>query len=222
MKQFLFLLAIATLAFTYSCKQAPEGQKVSAEDAKETMTETAGATYAVNTSASNVAWTGSKPAGKHTGNMSLTDGKLMVADGNITGGEFTIDMGSLTVTDLEGEYKTDLEGHLKNEDFFNVAVNPTSKFVITGVTAAGADAGENVTHNISGNLMLMGKTKSITFPANVIMANGKISAVTPPFTINRTDWDVKYGSGIIGTAQDKLIHDEIGLVINLEASPAQM
>jgi polyisoprenoid-binding protein YceI len=69
--------------------------------------------------------------------------------------------------------------------------------------------------SIVGDLTIKGITKSITIPANVAMAGDKISVVTPSFKINRTDWDVKYGSGLIGTAADKIIHDEIGLVLSL-------
>ena len=50
----------------------------------------------------------------------------------VESGSFVIDMNSISGTDLEaGKGKADLEGHLKNEDFFDVTKFPTAKFVIT-------------------------------------------------------------------------------------------
>ena len=115
-----------------------------------------------------------------------------------------------------GEGKEDLEGHLKTGDFFETEKFPTGQFVITKVAPASGQP--NVTHNITGNLTLKGVTKSVTFPANVIAAGNKISAVTPAFKINRTEWGIKYGSGLLGTPADKIIHDEIALVVNLQAT----
>jgi hypothetical protein len=39
--------------------------------------------------------------------------------------------------------------------------------------------------------------------------------MTPSFTIDRTQWEVMYDAGILGTAKDDIISDEIGLQINL-------
>lgn len=212
--QFLTLLVLAIFAF--ACN-SPAGEKAETGEAKEAATATnAAMMYEVQPTASQVNWTGSKPTGQHTGTLQISGGNLAVVNNNITAGSFTIDMGSLTVTDLEGEQKGKLEGHLKSPDFFDVSSHPKATFEIVSVTA-GSDV-EDATHTITGNLMMNGNTKSVTIPANVNMANGKITAVTPAFTINRTNWDVKYGSGLIGTAQDQLINDEVGLVITLVAN----
>jgi len=148
-----------------------------------------------------------------------SDGRLMVGGDKLIGGEFTIDMNSLTNTDIEDAGKRgNLEGHLKNEDFFEVSKFPTSKFELIQVQpVTGNDA---VTHNLTGNLTLKGITKSITIPANVIVTDAMISAVTPAFDINRTDWGVKYGSGLTGAVGDKVISDQVALVINLKATRA--
>ena len=79
----------------------------------------------------------------------------------------------------------------------------------------------DVTHNVKGNLTLKGTKKSITIPANISVAGGKVSAVTPSFTINRTEWGISYGSGsIVDLAKDKVINDDIALVLELNASEA--
>ena len=66
-------------------------------------------------------WTGYKVTGQHSGTLALQSGTLNIQDGQLLGGEFVVDMNSLTVTDLEGKGKTNLEGHLKSDDFFGVA-----------------------------------------------------------------------------------------------------
>lgn len=45
----------------------------------------------------------------------------------------------------------------------------------------------------------------------------KLVANSPTFPINRTQWDVNFRSGILGTAKDKLIDDNILLSLELEA-----
>ena len=74
------------------------------------------AVYKVSTLDSKVIWTGEKLAGKHTGTINLSQGDLQFDGDKLTGGSFTIDMNSIVDLDLEGEYKSKLEGHLKSDD----------------------------------------------------------------------------------------------------------
>ena len=74
---------------------------------------------------STVVWTGKKVTGEHVAELfNLKMDISMVEDGKLVGGEFTIDMTSLKNTDLEGESKQKLEGHLKSEDFFGIEKYP--------------------------------------------------------------------------------------------------
>ncbi len=50
----------------------------------------------------------------------IKSGFLKFEKKKLIGGEFEIDMTSLVCTDLSGEYKGKLEGHLKADDFFEV------------------------------------------------------------------------------------------------------
>jgi hypothetical protein len=50
------------------------------------------------------------------------------------------------------------------------------------------------------------------------MSDGRITASTPDFVIDRTEGGMQYGSGnIAGIAQDNIINDEVGLNITLVA-----
>lgn len=212
--KFLFQFITLCFALTLFTACGPEGEEVEAEDAKtvNNTTTPAAATYMVDAAGSQISWVGSKVTGSHEGTVNITDGKLMVADGNITGGQFSIDMTSITVTDLEpGKGKEKLEGHLKTGDFFEVETYPNAEFVITGSTPVTGE--EGVTHRITGNLKMRDITKSVTIPASVAMRGDVLSASTPSFKIDRNEWGIDYTG-----AEDNLINKNIGLTIQLKAN----
>lgn len=215
-KAFILSFAFVAVLFTACQNSAPTDAAATTETpAAEPAAATAGA-LPVNVQNSVIEWVGSNPTGFHTGTIKLQGGELTVTDGNLTAGKFTIDMNSLANTDLPAEKKGDLEGHLKNADFFEVEKHPTGTFEITSVQPLTGDP-SGATHTVAGNLTLKGIAKPISFPAKLTVAGGKVMADTPEFTINRTDWGIKYNSGLIGTVKDKLIDDNVKLKIKLEA-----
>ncbi len=150
-------------------------------------------------------WTGSKVTGKHTGTLHLKDGSLKFEDGKLTGGSFTIDMTSLASTDLQGGTAGKLLGHLKSDDFFSVETYPTAQLTITEVgMAEGAYA-------VTADLTIKGKTAPVSFLANLEPAGASAD-----ITVDRTVYDVKYGSGkFFDNLGDKLIHDDFDLSVQL-------
>lgn len=216
---FLFA-ALSMTVFIFACADAPDGQKVEANEAVATETTDVASnamTYAVELENSKVNWVGSKIGGEHNGFVKLTSGELLVENDALVGGSFVLDMTTITDEDLEGEKKGKLEGHLKTGDFFEVEKYPTATFEITEVEAATDNP--DATHHISGNLTMKDVTKSVTLPAKVEMNEDGLMAITPKFTINRTEWGIEYRSGILSTPKDKIINDEIGLQIELKAAP---
>ncbi|HMQ48952.1 MAG TPA: YceI family protein [Saprospiraceae bacterium] len=213
-----WMIFSSVLVLFAACTNAPEGQKVEATQA-ETAVEQPNAqatSYRVNTAASTIEWQGTEPSGDgHYGVIGIQGGSLRVVGDQISGGTFVLDMNSISVSDLTGGKKEKLESHLKDGDFFETNRFPSGKFEITAVEAVSGNP--EITHNITGNLTLRDTTKSITIPAQVSLADGSLTAVTPKFTIDRTQWGVVYRSGLIGTLKDKLIDDQIGLKIKLEA-----
>jgi len=166
-------------------------------------------TYTVDAAKSTITWVGKKVTGSHNGTIALQSGSLAVNGKNVTGGTFTIDMNS--IKDADGSAK--LEGHLKADDFFGVAKFPTSTFVITKVAGSGA----NVT--VSGNLTIKGITKPLSFPATVtVNADGTVSALAGKIVVDRTKYDIKYGSkSFFDSIGDKAINDEFELAVKLVA-----
>lgn len=216
----LRLLSLLTFALVLvAC--GPSGTEVESSDAKAaTNTEPVTATYAIDAQASTVEWEGTKLiGGGHQGVIPIADGMLETSDDMLVGGRVTLDVNGLQNTDLtEEDGKGKLEGHLKSEDFFDVAQYPTAAFEITQVVpAANAEDGHN--YDITGNLTLKGTSRSITIPASITMEGDMVRATTPDFVIDRTEWGMQYGSGDIeGIAQDNIINDEVGLRLNLVAA----
>ena len=160
----------------------------------------------LNTKESKIEWEGEKLTGSHEGTIMFKEGYLTMDGDKITGGEFIVDMTSIAATDLEGEGKQKLEGHLKSDDFFGVANHPTAKLVIKNATKKG-DA-----YGIIADLTIKGKTNPVTFDLEM---NG--DTATADLTIDRTKYDVKYGSGsIFDGLGDKVIYDEFELDVKLK------
>lgn len=163
----------------------------------------------VNTDKSVINWKGYKVTGEHAGTINLRNGSLKFDDGVLVGGGFEIDMNSMKVTDLEGEWAQKLEGHLKSADFFGVENFPIARFEITSVAPKGTPGDYKVT----GNLTIKETTKEIKFYANV-SEDGK--SATADIKIDRTDFDVRYGSGsFFDNLGDKTIYDEFDLNVNI-------
>jgi len=213
--KFLNLLLFSSLfLLSIGCKSDVEKAKTGAAAKEAAVT---GQTLTVNTAQSSVAWTGSKIGGSHNGTINISNGSLAVKGGEITGGNFTIDMNSIVNADLPADKKADLVGHLKNEDFFDVAKYPTAKFAITNVTKLTNEPG--ATHLIYGNLTLKDVTKEIGFKAKVDINGNSVMVTTPQFAIDRADFNVKYGSAkFFDNLKDKAINDNIDLVVKVAAS----
>lgn len=207
MKRVLVLAGMSAFLFA-SCVSNPEGEKAETTEAAEAASAE-GTELAINTAASNVEWQGNKVTGQHTGDVQIKEGTVIVQDGKLTAGKIVIDLTTINDKDLEGEFKGKLEGHLKSEDFFDVANHPEATLEITDVKD-GAEAGTIV---VSANLTIRGITKNITFNANVAEATDTSFKANADFNIEREDWNVSYAG-----KPDDLISKQINFKINLEAA----
>ena len=159
----------------------------------------------VNQTSSTVKWTGSKPAGKHSGTIDISKGKLTFNHGKLVGGEIVIDMNSIKNTDIKSERKSQrLVDHLKNEDFFFVEKYPTAILKIIS-----AERMPDNLYKVAADLTIKGITNRITFTAHLtIKKDGFLG--TANIKIDRTKWDIKYGSGsFFEGLGDRMILDDI-------------
>lgn len=169
--------------------------------------------YSVDTQNSKVAWVGYKVTGKHNGSVAVKEGSLDFQDGQLKGGSFAIDMTTIKVLDLTGEYAGKLEGHLKSDDFFGVNSYPTATFTITKVVPQGPGK-----YKVLGDLKIKETTKEIKFTANVAEEDGN-QVANAKITIDRSDFDVRYGSGsFFDNLGDNTIYDEFELEVSLVAT----
>lgn len=160
----------------------------------------------VDVTKSSINWVGKKVTGQHSGTINLSEGTLAFKGEKLTGGTFTVDMPTITVTDLSGGSKASLEKHLKSDDFFGTENFKTATLVFKTIT----DKGNNV-YTIKADLTIKGITNSITFDMTV----GKDKATTT-LMIDRTKYGVQYGSGsFFDNLGDKTIDDQFQLDVTL-------
>ena len=210
-------LAAATLFSTSFTQSGNQPIHSTSKVALGTGTVVAVNTLPVNTASSTLTWNAKKVGGEHSGTVKLSKGSLDINKNKLVGGSFVIDMTTIDNTDVTMEgMKQKLVGHLKNDDFFAVDKHPTATFKITKVVpVAKAKAGEP-NYTITGDMTIKGITHAVTFPATVKVA-GNTAEANATITLDRTKWDVKYRSGLIETAADKVIDDNFTIDLKLVA-----
>lgn len=171
-------------------------------------------TLGVNTAESKITWLGKKVTGEHTGTIEIAYGDLEFSEDKLSGGSFEIDMKSIKNTDIENEeYNQKLVGHLKSDDFFGVEKYPKATFVIKEVSQKSATK-----YHVSGDITIKATTKSIDFPVEISMDGAKAVA-SASITIDRSEFDVRYGSGsFFDGLGDKMIYDDFTLDVTLVAN----
>lgn len=156
---------------------------------------------------SNIHWLGKKVTGQHEGNIALKSGTLEMEGDKLTGGEFVVDMNSMSCTDLSGAYADKLIGHLKSDDFFGVETHTEAKLVFTTVDYKGDNQ-----YAIVGDFTIKGKTNPAAFD---LVVNG--DEATAKVIIDRSKYDIRYGSNsFFDNLGDKAIYDEFELQVTLK------
>ena len=164
-------------------------------------------TKKIDVTKSTIEWVGKKIAGQHNGTVNFKEGALIFKGKKITGGVFTVNMTSLTATDLTGEYKDKLDGHLKADDFFGTDKYPTATIVFKKIIVKSVSL-----FTVTADLTIKGITKPVTFDLTV---NG--NTATTAFNVDRTKYDIKYNSkSFFESIGDKAIYDEFELKVALK------
>jgi polyisoprenoid-binding protein YceI len=176
-------------------------------------------TLKINAKESSLKWHAKKVTGEHFGVVQFQDGELSVEQNKLTGGTFTINMTTIDATDLTGEWKDKLVGHLKSDDFFSVEKHQTAVLKIKSATPiAGAKASEGKNnYNVVADLTVKGITKEVKFPALVVINKGKVTAMAD-FNIDRTQYDIRYGSkSFFADIGDKAIDNDFNIKVRVVA-----
>ncbi len=195
------LIAVITLV---GCAADPAADKPDAEvsEAQPVPESATGGTTLVFSEDSTVTWVGSKVTGSHEGGFHVFEGEIILVNDDPTASSVSV---TIDTTSLWSDADK-LTGHLKSPDFFGVETYPTATFTSTSIESA--ESGYTVT----GNLNLHGVEKSISFPAEIEVAEGHVT-VSASFAIKRFDFGIEYPG-----KTDDLIRDEIALTLDLKSS----
>ena len=124
-------------------------------------------------------------------------------------------MSTIESTDMQGEWKDKLDGHLKSDDFFSVEKHPIATFRVKSVDTSGTKS------SIKGDLTIKGITHEVEFPVETKMVDGTLTA-SGTAKLDRTKWDIRFRSGKFFTdLGDNLIYDEFEVKFDLVAKSAE-
>jgi len=172
------------------------------------------ADYVIDKTASKVKWEGKKVTGKHNGTIALESGTLTVSGDKVTGGSFVIDMKTIVDEDLtDPAWNKKLIGHLSSDDFFSIEKFPSASMLVNKITPVSGDE-----FHFLADLTIKGIKKPVEFNAKITVTGGKVSA-QGIITVNRTLFDIKYGSGsFFQGLGDKMIYDDFTLNFDIIAN----
>ena len=163
----------------------------------------------IDISKSSVKWIGEKVTGSHEGIISIKEGHLHFDNNIFTGGNVIIDMSTIECTDLVGEPKSSIEGHLSSDDFFGIKKYPTANLEIVN-----ADKIKYSKNKYKVSAILEIKSIKNNIELEVVIDNG--SALVD-LVIDRTLYNIKYGSGsFFDNLGDKMIYDDFKLSVSLK------
>lgn len=203
----VILTILGTLLLVSSCANpaSDKPKAVTSEAAPVNASSTSAAVekYLIKPDTSKIEFDASKVTGSHHGSFEKFAGEIDYAgQPEKSHVKITIETSSVKADD------PGLTKHLQTPDFFDVAKFPQATFESTEIKAGG-DKGAS--HTVTGNLQLHGVTKSITFPATIVVKPAEIT-VESTFSINRKDFGISYAG-----AADNLIRDEVVLTLHIRA-----
>ncbi|MBN09208.1 MAG: lipid-binding protein [Flavobacteriaceae bacterium] len=162
----------------------------------------------VNIVESTIKWTGKEISTKyHYGSLKFLDAKMEFDGSILKSGQFIVDMTSLTVDDLSGRGKQNLEGHLRSDDFFSI-----DKFSEATLETTDASRLNDGKYTLNGNLTIKGITNPIQFE---IIPNSNL-VYEAKMIFDRSKYNVRFRSGtFFQNLGDKLILDDIEIIATI-------
>jgi polyisoprenoid-binding protein YceI len=215
MRKTILSLAIIGVMFFASCG----GNAVETQDAQnvEQTNSVTAVEFSQVAEGSHIAWRASHLAGVQPrfGRVFIKEASVKSDNGAVSNAKIVLDMSNFTVENFgdDAESTQKLLGHLQSDDFFKIAKFPTSTFELIKIEAGSGEFNSNLT----GNLTILDVTKSISFMANITVAENEISIKSEDFKVDRREWGLTYNTeGTKGVPTDYLIADEIGFTIDMK------
>lgn len=177
----------------------------------------ANGTYTIAADKSTAAWDGSRPLltdYKDTGTINIKSGSFLVADNKLASGTMIFDMNSIhTLSTGKKMGESMMEKHLKSDAFFNVEKYPTAEFTMKEAVA-GVTPGA---YTVKGDLTIKGITNAVELPVTISTVE-KTMTIDSNVTLDRTKWDIRYGSGkFFQNLANNIIADDFNLALKIVA-----
>ena len=151
----------------------------------------------IDVAKSSFKWIGKKVTGQHYGKIKLKSGDIELKKGSILKANLVMDMQSITVDDITGEWEQKFISHMHSPDFFNTNTYPTATLKITKVEGK----------KLIGQLTILDQTNKIE-----IFYEEEDGAYKGVMTFDRTKFGIKYKSGnFFKSLGDKMIYDDVTL-----------
>lgn len=214
----LFLPFLGVSLLLASCSGGSTELDAPVNPANSASVELSDGLYIVNKVKPKVTWAAQKLTGEgHNGTLHIEAGKFKVQDGVIAEGSVVFDMSRMEVSDLTGDSKESLEGHLRSGDFFNVEEHPKAFLEVTSVTQD--DSGSSLETTLTMN----GVAEDYTIPVVLVPASipgtGDGLAVQGKFMLDRTKHNIVYRSQTFDDKLDWFIKDEVILGFSVMGVP---
>ncbi|TKC04762.1 YceI family protein [Pedobacter polaris] len=157
---------------------------------------------------SSIQWVGKKVTGAHDGTIGIKGGELILSDGELIDGNFTIDTTSIVILDVtDPTTNAQFAGHLASDDFFSSQKFPEATLKIISVSGK----------HIEANLTIKGITHPIGFDADISLKEGVLTA-TGKLMVDRTKYEMRFRSGnFFKDLGDTLIYNDFELNVSVTA-----
>ncbi len=175
--------------------------------------------YSVNPDKSTLEWIGRNLNTTHRGTIRIDRGHVSIAGGELAGGQVALDMRSIQNSNLENPaMRQMLEAHLKSDDFFDVQRHPVAELKILSAKRIPQATPGAPNYDMTAQLTVKGVSRSIAYPAIVSLAADGALTTVAQIEIDRTQWNVRYGSGHFFQMLGKhLVNDAITLLAKIVA-----
>ncbi|MNK20360.1 YceI-like domain protein [compost metagenome] len=164
--------------------------------------------FIIDAAQSNIDWVGKKVTGAHNGTIGIKSGKIILNEGKVAGGNFTVDTTSINILDItDPDTNAQFLGHLISDDFFGTEEYQEANLVINTVTG----------NHIAADLTIKGITHPIDFDAVISQTDDTVSA-SAKLLVDRTKYGMKFRSGnFFLNLGDTLIYNDFELNVSITA-----
>ncbi|MFC4993903.1 YceI family protein [Rubritalea tangerina] len=173
--------------------------------------------YQVDLDNSHLKWIGRNLLNSHHGSIAITSGKIEIQSGSLVDAQLEVDFTKITCDDLQGsEWHDVLIAHLESDDFFDTEHFPAGGFRLTdSETLADLNSGA-LNLKLEGDLVMRGQVHPVTLSASAGISPDGQPALQAHFSIDRTHWGMRYGSGkFFSRLAGHLVNDQIELELKI-------